>query len=191
VDLEIKTLSLRYLSAFSHLAWPFINSTSSTTYPRLPCPDIPLWINSVNVYTPDDLHWGHPRHPQSAHHLCTVTVTVQLFTSELKVLVGAAIGGVVTVDPAAQMIAVQLFVGHAGLSGCTQICGHAMPCHLVVVVKEAQAMVVDGLGVASSLANARENVDWAVIVACATCPAARTMSAAMTRMLETIVVCAC
>lgn len=44
----------------------------------------------------------------------------------------------VIVDPTPQLGRVQVLVGHAGLSGCTQICGQATPCHLVVVALEEQ-----------------------------------------------------
>lgn len=137
-----------------------------------------------HYYTSNALHRGHPRHPQSAQYLCTVTVTLHPFTSELSVFVGAGSGGVVSVDPAAHCRRVQEFVGHALLSGDTQICGHATPCHLVVVAQDAQATVSDGHSEVAGVTRAVADVVGATIVDWEMRPEMRTMSAVVMCIFE-------
>jgi hypothetical protein len=80
-------------------------------------------------------HLGQPRQPQIAHPLSTVTVTQQSVVAELRIIVGAGIGGVVLTEPDGQLTGApgQAKDGHRGLSGWTQKSGQAKPCHFVVV----------------------------------------------------------
>ena len=63
-----------------------------------------------------------------------MTVTVQPLVSLPRMVVGAVSGGVVRTDPALHFVGVHELVGHRGLPGVTQSCGHATARHAVLVV---------------------------------------------------------